>query len=192
MRSKVMGSMDNTVLIPIDMQLGFDFLTTKRNNPMMEENGQGLLSAWRQLRAPLIHVRHESIHPQDLFHPSHPGYNFHPSFVPLPGEVLVTKSANSALIGTDLDLRLRRAKVGTVVLFGFVTDMCVSTTARHASNLGYKTIVIEDACACFDIRDKQGLIPARDIHRIHIATLAQEFATIMTTAALLKELPHPR
>jgi nicotinamidase-related amidase len=40
--------------------------------------------------------------------PGSDGNKFRPGFEPLEGEPLVTKSVNSAFIGTDLDLRLRR------------------------------------------------------------------------------------
>ena len=179
-----------TALIPIDVQQGFDLIKAKRNNPTMEENGRHLLSVWRQRASRIMHVQHKSVNPQGLFHPAHSGYDFRAGFAPLPGELLINKSVNSAFIGTDLDLQLRRARVDTVVLFGMTTDMCVSTTARHASNLGYKTIVISDACACFAVKDKQGEISAEDVHRIHLATLAEEFATVVTTDTSLKSLAN--
>lgn len=175
-------------LIPIDIQQGFDLIKAKRNNPAMEDNGRLLLSAWRQTASLILHVQHDSISPQGLFHPAQPGHDFRVGFAPLAGELLINKSVNSAFIGTDLDLRLRREKIDTVVLFGLTTDMCVSTTARHASNLGYNTIVVDDACACFSVKDKQGEISAEDMHRLHLATLAQEFATVVTTDVFLKNL----
>ena len=85
-----------------------------------------------------------------------------PGFEPQGGEPLVTKSVNAAFIGTDLDLRLRRLGVEQVVLFGLTTDMCVSTTARVAANLGYRTVVVGDASACFDLPGADGrMIPPR-------------------------------
>lgn len=57
-----------------------------------------------------------------------------PGFEPAQDEAVVPKSVNCAFLGADLDLRLRRVEADTVVLFGVSTDMCVSTTARIASN----------------------------------------------------------
>lgn len=176
-----------TALIPIDVQQGFDYPPWgPRNNPAMEANGQRLLEVWRRKGWPLIHVRHDSIHAGSSLHPSHAGNAFRPGFAPRDGEAVVGKSVNAAFIGTDLDLRLRRLGVTSVVLFGISTDMCVSTTARVASNLGYRTIVVGDACACFDLTDADGhSIRADEVSRVHLATLRAEFAEVVDTEALI-------
>ena len=172
-----------SVLLPIDVQCGFDLPPwPPRNNPSMEANGLRLLDAWRRAGLPLIHVRHDSVMEGSVLATGHPGNAHRPGFVPLDGETLVTKSVNAAFIGTDLDLRLRRMHIDTVVLFGISTDMCVSTTARVAANLGYRTIVVGDACACFDLKDADGsVIPADVIHRAHLATLRAEFGEVVGT-----------
>ena len=182
-----------SVLIPIDVQCGFDFAPwPPRNNPHMEANGLRLLDAWRRAGLPLIHVRHDSVVEGSTLAPGHPGNAHRAGFVPLAGETLVTKSVNAAFIGTDLDLRLRRLGVDTVVLFGISTDMCVSTTARVAANLGYRTIVVGDACACFDQKDGDGtVISADQIHRAHLATLRAEFAQVVDTDEVIAAL-HAR
>ena len=107
-------------------------------------------------------------------------------FEPLAGEAVVGKSVNAAFIGTDLDLRLRRMGIDTLVLFGISTDMCVSTTARMASNLGYRTVVVADACFCFDLADADGsVLPAEAISRAPLATLRAEFAEVAQVDAVV-------
>ena len=169
-----------TVLIPIDMQQAFDLPAS--SVPAMEANGLRLLSAWRATGLALIHVRHDSVKPGSPFTPGLQGNALRPGFEPQGNEPLVTKSVNAAFIGTDLDLRLRRLGVEHVVLFGLTTDMCVSTTARVAANLGYRVTVVGDATACFDLVGPDGhMVPAADIHRAHLATLHAEFAQVVTT-----------
>jgi nicotinamidase-related amidase len=177
-----------TALIPIDLQQAFDEPRWGvRNNPGMEANGRRLLAAWRQQGWPLLHVRHDSVSPGSSLRPGQPGHDFRPGFEPLDGEPVVGKSVNAAFIGTDLDLRLRRLGVGSIVLFGLTTDMCVSTTARVGANLGYRTVVVGDACACFALPDPAGgTIAADDLHRAHLATLHAEFARVLATDALLE------
>lgn len=181
---------ENAALIPIDMQRAFDAAPWPRRwNDRVDANGLALLAAWRAAGRPVIHVRHDSAEPNSTLRPGTPGNAFRPGFAPLADEPLVTKSVNAAFIGTDLDLRLRRLDIDTVVLFGISTDMCVSTSVRVGANLGLRVILVEDACDCFDLPDGAGgTIPAAEIHRAHVATLRHEFATVLRTAAVLDEL----
>jgi len=180
-----------TALLPIDVQQAFDLRAS--SNPAMEDNGLRLLAAWRARGLPLIHVRHDSIKPGSPFAPGLPGNALRPGYAPQGDEPLVTKTVNAAFIGTDLDLRLRRLGVERVLLFGLTTDMCVSTTARVAANLGYQALVVGDATACFDLVGADGrTVPAADLHRAHLATLHAEFAPVVTTEAVLRALAAER
>ncbi len=182
-----------TVLLPVDMQQAFDGPSWPRRwNDAVDCNGQAILEAWRARGLPIIHVKHDSIDPASTLRPGQPGNAFRPGFEPHGGEPVIAKSVNSAFIGTDLDLRLKRLGIRNVVVFGITTDMCVSTTVRTGANLGYDMILVEDACDCFDLPDGAGgTIPARASHQAHVATLRFEFAKVVTTGDLLKELSRP-
>ncbi len=179
--------LDKTVLLPIDMQRGFDDPSWPRRwNKEAEANGLALIGAWRQAGRPIIHVRHDSASPGSTLAPGTPGNLFLPGYGPVDGEQLVTKSVNSAFIGTDLDLRLRRLGARHVVVFGISTDMCVSTTIRTGANMGWDMVLVPDACDCFDLPDgKGGTIPAEAVHAAHVATLAYEFCRTFGSAELV-------
>jgi nicotinamidase-related amidase len=176
------------------MQQAFDAPPWPRRwNPDLDANGLALLAAWRAANRPIIHVRHDSVQPGSSLAPGAPGNAFRPGFEPQEDEPLVTKSVNSAFIGTDLDLRLKRLGARHVVVFGISTDMCVSTTIRTGANMGWDMILVPDACDCFDLPDRQGgWIAAEDLQRAHVATLAFEFCQPMSTSALigLRQLKH--
>lgn len=180
----------NSVLLPIDMQQAFDHKPWPKSwNEAVDVNALSVLTAWRKAGLPLIHVRHDSIVQGSTLAPGHIGNQFRPGFEPLPGEALVAKSVNAAFIGTDLDLRLRRLGITTIYTFGISTDMCVSTTVRVGSNMGFKMVLIEDACNCFEQPDRQGgIISAKAIHDAHVATLEAEFCKITTAAELARNL----
>ncbi len=177
-------------LVPIDMQQGFDLPAwPPRWNDAVDDNGRQILAAWRAAALPVFHVRHDSVEPNSTFRTDHLGNALRDGFAPVGSEPLISKSVNAAFIGTDLDLRLRRAGISTLVLFGISTDMCVSTSTRVGANLGYRIILVEDACDCFALPDGLGgVIPARTVHDVHIATLRYEFATVVKTAELLAML----
>lgn len=185
----MMIDLERAVLLPIDMQMGFDEPgSPPRWNRQLDANGLALLHVWRSARRPIIHVRHDSALPGSTLAPSHRGNRHRPGFAPQGDEPLVAKSVNSAFIGTDLDLRLRRLDARHVVVFGLVTDMCVSTTVRMGANMGWDMILVPDACDCSALPDGHGrTIPAEQIHAAHVATLAHEFCRTMTVAELTGE-----
>ncbi|WP_445679276.1 cysteine hydrolase family protein [Radicibacter daui] len=179
------------VLLPIDMQRGFDLpgRWPGRWNHQSDERGSAILAAWRTANRPLLHVRHDSVEPGSTLRPGQEGNQFRPGFEPLAGEPVVSKSVNSAFIGTDLDLRLRRLGAQSVITFGISTDMCVSTTIRTGANMGWRMVLVADACDCFDLPDERGdIIPAAAVHAAHVATLGFEFCTVITTGELLGAL----
>lgn len=178
---------DRAVLLPIDMQRAFDGRPWPRRwNSAVDKNGLALLRKWRDSGRPIIHVRHDSVQEGSSLAAGSDGNRFRPGFEPQDGEPLVTKSVNSAFIGTDLDLRLRRLGARHVITFGISTDMCVSTTVRTGANLGWDMLLVDDACDCFDLPDgKGGTIPAEAVQAAHVATLGFEFCRVLSTADLV-------
>ena len=63
-----------------------------------------------------------------------------------PDEPVVRGQAANGFDRTILETVLRMAGVDTLVLVGIATDVAVESTARAASDLGYRTIVVSDAC----------------------------------------------
>jgi nicotinamidase-related amidase len=121
-----------------------------------------------------------------VFHASHPGNRIQEFARPREDEPLIEKSANCAFVGTDLETRLREAGVTTLVIVGFVTNHCVETTARVAGDLGFNTYVVSDATAAFDRNGPDGqLYPADLIHRVALASIHEEFVTVVDTDGVL-------
>src|SRR5262245_1489688 len=180
--------LDGAVLLPIDMQRAFDEPSWPRRwNEKADENGRALLRQWREAGRPIIHVRHDSVVEGSSLAPGSDGNRFRPGFEPRDDEPIVSKSVNSAFIGTDLDLRLRRLGARQIVVFGISTDMCVSTTVRTGANMGWDMLLVPDACDCFDLPDGNGgVIPAETVQAAHVATLGFEFCKLVSTEVLLK------
>lgn len=63
---------------------------------------------------------------------------------------VVTNTKVSGFASSDLDERLRAAGIDTVVLFGVASNLAVESTGRSAGDLGYRVVLVEDACAAAD------------------------------------------
>lgn len=70
-----------------------------------------------------------------------------PELAPLPGEIVLTKTTDSALTGTNLRLILTNMGIRNVVLTGIFTDQCVSSTVRSLADESFNVVVLEDCCA---------------------------------------------
>ena len=81
--------LDRAVLLPIDVQQGFDEPGWPRRwNEQVDANGLALLAEWRGAGRPIIHVRHDSIEPNSSLRPGAPGNAFRPGFGPQGDEPL--------------------------------------------------------------------------------------------------------
>jgi nicotinamidase-related amidase len=95
-----------------------------------------------------------------------------------PGDVVVTKRQWGAFYGTDLELRLRRAGIGTLVMAGISTTYGVQSTARAAYELGFQQVFAEDAMS-----DR-----ARAAHESSIEFVLKRIGRVRTTAEILAAL----
>lgn len=180
--------MKKAALLVVDVQKGLDDPSCgKRNNPEAESNIALLLAEWRKRERLVIHIRHCSTDPNSPLRPGLPGNAFKDEALPLPGEKLFSKSVNSAFIGTELEKYLNEKNVSSLVIVGFTTDQCVSTTTRMAANLGFNVTVIWDATATFERQGYDGVTySAEDMHRVNLVSLDDEFCDVRATQQVLE------
>ena len=138
---------------------------------------------------PVFHAKHCSSNSNSRLAEGQPGNEFKDIVEPIEGEVIIKKNVNSAFIGTDLKEKLEFMNISKLVIVGLTTDQCVSTTTRMAGNFGFDTFLVEDATATFCKKGTKGqLFSSEIIHETAIASLIDEFATVLTTENLLKAL----
>lgn len=176
---------DRPALILIDIQKAFDNLEYwggQRNNPNAENNAGELLKLWRENNLPIFHIKHCSSNPKSLLNESNAGNEFKDIVKPINEEPIIKKNVNSAFIGTNLKEQLDNAKISKLVIVGLTTDHCVSTSTRMAGNFGYDTFLVSDATATFNKKGINGQDFSADlIHETALASLNEEFATVVTT-----------
>jgi nicotinamidase-related amidase len=181
-----------TALIVIDVQKAFDEWEASckgRNNPDAVMHIAELLANFRAKGAPIIHIRHASLKSGSRFHVDRPGYAVKEEAREHEGEPVIVKHVNSAFIGTDLEARLRKAVIDTVVIVGATTNHCVETTTRMAGNLGFDAKLVRDATWTFDRDGVDGeRFTAEQIHAMTLANLRDEFAEIATAADIQRRI----
>ena len=70
-----------------------------------------------------------------------------PELEPKGDEIVVTKTTDSALTGTNLRLLLHNMGIKDVVVTGIFTDQCVSSSVRSLVDESFGVVVVEDCCA---------------------------------------------
>ncbi len=93
---------------------------------------------------------------------------------PEPEDIVLSKTSMDSFVSTDLDARLRKMGVRSVVVTGVYTDACVESTARTAAELGYRVFVASDGCCTWT--------PA--FHEQSLASMSRFFARIDTSEAI--------
>ena len=97
------------------------------------------------------------------------------------GDIVLTKTGSGCFTSTNLDHLLRNLRVETIVLTGMWTNSCVETTARHAGDLDYNVVLVDDACVAMTPEN----------HEWALRYLGNNFALVRDTAAVLSLLPAP-
>lgn len=95
-----------------------------------------------------------------------------PALQPLGDEIVVTKTTDSALTGTNLRLILSNMGIRTVVCAGIFTDQCVSSTVRSLADESFAVLVLEDCCAA----------ATEALHRHELAVLNMIYCHVMGSA----------
>ena len=107
----------------------------------------------------------------DLASPDSPAVAFLRGFEPEEGDLEVTKDRYSPFHGSNLASQLRDRGIETVIVAGFSTDVCVSSTARDAFQLDFSTITLSDCCAA----------RSPEAHEAALETLARRFGRVCTS-----------
>jgi len=89
-------------------------------------------------------------------------------------EIVVTKTTDSALTGTNLRLILANLGIKTVVCCGIFTDQCVSSTVRSLADESFNVVVIEDCCAA----------GSEELHHKELEIINMIYCHVMSAAEL--------
>lgn len=170
-------SLDSTALVLIDIQyFYFPGGAMELTEPeKAAEKAKQVLDFFRKKEGLVVHVRHEY----------NPGGEINKLVAPLESETVFSKKEVNSFLNTGLDEFLKQKHIKKLVLCGMQTHMCLEGATRAAHDLGYECTVIEDACATRDLKFKDVIIPAKQVHYSTLATL-KNYAKIVGIAEYLK------
>ena len=183
--------LDRLALPVADLQQDFDDTgcSGKRNSPECEVGIGVLLDEWRR-RRPVVFARDDSVGPRSPPHPDRPGKALQ-VVLSDPPDPLVTKTVNSCFHGAPhLDRWLRDRGLAGFVICGITTNHCCETTARVGGSPGHTVLFALDATYTFDRQGPDGTtMSADELTRARAINLHGDFATVVTTAALVAHAP---
>lgn len=70
-----------------------------------------------------------------------------PELAPRADEIVIMKTTDSALTGSNLRILLHNMGIRNVVVAGIFTDQCISSTVRSLCDESFNVVVVDDCCA---------------------------------------------
>lgn len=178
-------AMEDAVLLLIDAQNEYvsGALALPRAAPAVDVLASVLVKA-RAVGAPVVHVRHKG-NPGGAFDPETDRFEIIGAVAPHDGEEIVDKKLPNAFAGTNLQAVLEATGRKKLIIGGFMTHMCVSSTTRAALDLGWSSAVISDGCATRSLPSPTGgkVVEAEMLHEASLAGLSDRFAIIAPGSA---------
>jgi nicotinamidase-related amidase len=146
-----------------------------------------LLDRARSAGIPIIHVQH-SDGPGSLYDVEGESGAIVAQVAPRDGEAVVVKQYPNSFVQTDLHEKLTALGAEHLVLAGFMTHMCVNSTARGGFNLGYAPTVVAAATATRSLPGPGGdAVPAAAMQAASLAGMADLFAVVVPGAAAIPD-----
>lgn len=143
---------------------------------------QRLLAMARDHKTPIIHIQHDS-GPGSLYDIRADIGAIAPEVAPLQDEPVIVKRYPNSFIQTELESRLKAQGIQKVILAGFMTHMCINSTAQGAFNLGFAPTVVANATASRPLTSVAGAaLPAEIVHLAALATIRDLFGVVVETA----------
>ena len=145
-----------------------------------------LLGRAREAGIPIFHVQHDAGAGSPYDRQDRIGA-IADEVAPRGGEETIVKTYPSAFVGTDLQEKLSAAGTKDLILAGFMTHMCVNSTARSAFDLGFRPTVVASTTATRSLPGVDGsVVSAAALQQASLAGLADLFAVIVPRVSDLR------
>ena len=138
---------------------------------------------------PVVAIQHAAPQPDSaVFRKGSKEWELHPEIAARQHDVLIPKSLPGSFTGTQLEPWLREHGIETVVISGYMTQMCCDTTARQAMHRGFHVEFLSDATGTLDIQNEAGKVSGEELHRAILVTQQMRFSEVLPTSEWVKRL----
>jgi nicotinamidase-related amidase len=178
-----------SALIVIDVQKSFMQMPfwSEEDLPAFQEKQLALIAGYKARGLPVVQIFHHSHagHAKGAFDPAN-GLCVSMDWLPDFADVTFNKHVHNALTDTGLLQWLEDNAIEHVTISGIRTEQCCETTARVASDLGFKVDFVSEATLTWAMTHPDGsTLPAADIKYRTELVLAGRFARILTVEQCL-------
>jgi nicotinamidase-related amidase len=102
-------------------------------------------------------------------------------------ETVIVKQFPNSFVQTELEERLKALSAHNLLLAGFMTHMCVNSTARGAFNLGYAPTVVGGATATRALPGPTGPVSSAALQAASLASIADLFGIVVPDVAAIPD-----
>jgi nicotinamidase-related amidase len=147
------------------------------------------MDAARSHDVPVVAIQHAAPQPDSaVFRKGSKEWELHPEIAAREHDVLIHKSLPGSFTGTQLETWLREHGIETVVISGYMTQMCCDTTARQAMDRSFNVEFLSDATGTLDIQNEAGKVSGEELHRAILVTQQMRFSEVLPTSEWIKRL----
>ena len=115
-------------------------------------------------------------------------WELHPEVASRPFDLVIEKCFPGSFTGTELESWLKAKGIDTVVISGYMTQMCCDTTARQAFHQGFSVEFLSDATGTLSMKNQAGTVTAEELHRATLVAQAMVFSKVMRTSEWIGSL----
>jgi nicotinamidase-related amidase len=150
------------------------------------DHAQELLERARDAGIPILHVMHDAGEGSPYDVRAEIG-QIVDRVAPKGDEAVIVKNFPNAFVSTDLNDRLKSSNAGNLVFAGFMTHMCVNSSARGAFSLGYNPTVVADATATRNLPGPDGSVSSQALQAASLASIADLFGVVAPNVAAIPD-----
>jgi nicotinamidase-related amidase len=171
-------------LLVIDVQN--EYFTGKLPISYPQQSLEQILAAMKaahEAGIPIVLIQHSAPQQSATFRRESKEWELHPAIAQQPHEILIEKTLPGSFTGTELETWLREHGIETVVISGYMTQMCCDTTARQAFHRGFGVEFLADATGTLAFKNSAGAVSAEELHRAILVSQQIRFSEVLPTAA---------